>query len=159
MHKKLILALLILVANSSTLVFAGSDLLRVAIDTCTSTNSTDFSLIASCVSSEYKGSRNSAEADFFIFMDEIDEEYVAKKLTLAKAKASLVRAWQDLQNKEQTNSAAKDLRKNQEEQNRIAEDQKRQFEVMREQNYKACVRRNCVSFVDECFNSRKHCVP
>jgi hypothetical protein len=92
-------------------------------------------------------------------MDEIEEEYRGGKQSLAKSKGSLIRAWQDLDNKEKAGSAANDQRLNQEEQNRIAEDQKRQFEVMRQQNYKACVRKNCVSFVDSCIQSRMHCVP
>ena len=144
---------------------AGSDELRATIDSCSIKNPTNFSLIAKCIASEHRGSRSSAESDFFIFMDEIDEDYRGKKLSLAKAKGTLVRAWQDLENKEKANAAAyqqrqaqEEQRRNQDEQNRIAEDQKRQFEVMREQNYRACVRRSCVSFVDEFTQSRMHCV-
>lgn len=154
-----------LIATFYSSANAGSDELRATIDSCTAKHSSNFSSIAKCITNDYRGSRSSAESDFFIFMDEIDEDYRGKKLTLAKAKGTLVRAWQDLDNKEKASAAAyqqrqiqEDQRRNQDEQNRIAEEQKRQFEVMREQNYRACVRRNCVSFVDECTQSRMHCV-
>jgi len=172
--KRLISLLLLFCA--STLCMASSSALRLVIDNCSSRNASNFSAISKCIDKDYQSSRSGGESDFFIFLDEIEDDYKNKKQSLAKAKASLIRIWKDLAEKEnqttstqifelqqqeqlrvQENQKQQQLRL-QEEQNRIAEEQKRQFEVIREQNYKACVRRNCVSFVDECTQSRWHCV-
>jgi len=145
--------------------FASSSDLRLVIDDCSSRNASNFSAITKCINTDYHSNRAGGESDFFIFLDEIEDDYKNKKQSLAKAKASLIRIWKDLAEKEAQTASTQIVEQQkqanlrlQEEQNRIAEEQKKQFEVIREQNYKACVRRNCVSFVDECTQSRWHCV-